>query len=211
MAAEGNKKNTTQARGRVRRQLLCRAAAELLESYDLDAISLGDVAALADVPKGSAYHFYTNIYDLYLDLVAEVGAELAEKIVLPADSIFTSWQDVVAASLTHGVAFLNATAAGRQLVLGPKSPPQIKLSDRRNDYRLGTVLRHEIERFFVLPELPRMDEYLFYAIELADVLFCLSVADHGKVVDAIRDEGIKAAVAYLGLYLPPSLPRRYEP
>ncbi len=139
MAAEGNKKNATQARGRVRRQLLCRAAAELLETHDLDAISLGDVAALANVPKGSAYHFYTNIYDLYLDLVAEVGAGLAENIVLPADSTISSWQDVVAASLTRSRRRSRMSTHHNEWLRGDQQVPSPSMAAASHTQRRGLV------------------------------------------------------------------------
>jgi len=57
-------------RGIARRDKLLESARELLRTREMDEISLGDVAKHAKVPKGSAYHFYSNIVDVYASLVA---------------------------------------------------------------------------------------------------------------------------------------------
>ena len=70
MALLGTRKSSLRVRGIARRDKLLEAARELLKSREMDEISLGDVAKLAKVPKGSAYHFYSNIVDVYASLVA---------------------------------------------------------------------------------------------------------------------------------------------
>lgn len=205
------KKGNTQARGRVRREQLCAAALECMEIIPIDVLTLSDVAQRAAVPKGSAYHFYANIQELYAELVADFGAEGCEAILLAEDVRVESWHDVVRLCIEQGVDHLNASPVGRHLVLGPKVPMELKWSDRRNDVKLGKVMCAQIERYFEVPDFPGRDEKFFYAIELADLLFCLSVAEHGRVTDAMRSEGVRAACAYLGLYLAPCLPDVRQP
>ena len=66
----------TQARGRERREKMLRAATELLSEKELSEISFNDVAALAGIPKGSAYHFYANVMELYAELTEQLGADV---------------------------------------------------------------------------------------------------------------------------------------
>lgn len=58
---------------------------------------------------------------------------------------------------------------------------------------------------FNLPELADSRELFFKALQIADVFFSLSVAEHDQVTDAALEEAILAATAYLSLYLPPQL------
>lgn len=201
----------TQARGRVRRSQLLDAARTLLDECQLDEISLGDVARTAGVPKASAYHFYTNVQDLYSELVRTLGQELADVIAAPISERPQNWPEVISICLRRGVAYLTGNGASRQLILGPKSPAEIKRADRQNDYVLGRIIQKQVNRFFELPEIPNRDQVFYFAIELADVLFCLSILHHGVLKEEIYEEGEKAALAYLGLYFPPILPRRVRP
>lgn len=200
------RKRNTQARGRERREQLCAAALECIESIPIDVLTLSDVAQRAEVPKGSAYHFYANIQELYAELLAGFGAELCDAMFVDEDARIESWHDVVRHCVERAVEHLNASPIGRHLVLGPKVPMELKWSDRRNDFKLGMLMCAQIERYFKVPDFPGRDEKFFHAIELADLLFCLSVAEHGRVTDAMRLEGVRVACAYLGLYLAPCLP-----
>ena len=65
MALIGNRKRSWHVRGIERRRLLLQSARALLAERDLDQVSLADVAAKAEVPKSSAYHFYADIEALY--------------------------------------------------------------------------------------------------------------------------------------------------
>ncbi len=46
---------------------------------DLDQISLGEAAAAAKIPKGSAYHFYDDIKHLYASLLDSMEQELPRR------------------------------------------------------------------------------------------------------------------------------------
>ncbi len=98
MALLSTRKSTLRKNGIARRQQLMDAARTLLESHELDAISLGDVAAAAKVPKGSAYHFYDDIRDLYSALLARFAEELVVVLETPVRGKPKSWQNVVEGS-----------------------------------------------------------------------------------------------------------------
>ncbi|MDA5193031.1 TetR/AcrR family transcriptional regulator [Govanella unica] len=208
MALLSTRKSTTQARGRARRDILLQAARQLLETVELDALSLGDVAAHANVPKASAYHFFANIHDLYIDLVREIGGELREQLADPIPEPMARWQDVVAFSIARGVRYYETNPAARQLLIGPKTPPDIKRSDRANDIELGKLFASQVEQFFQLPDLEEQPVLFFRAVEIADLMFCLSMMDSGRVTAAMGEEATKAAIAYLEIYIPKILPPR---
>lgn len=200
------KKPQTQARGRLRRKLLLDAAQDLLQTHELDAISLSDVAELAGVPKGSAYHFFASIAEVYSELTKRISEEICEDQRRPITRPIASWQDVFAECVERGADFFNCNIASKQLILGPKSPPEIKRSDRQNDYEIGRCVQENIALFYALPEFPNRDAIFFRAVEIADLMFCLSVLEHDTITPEMTAEAVKAGNAYLSLYVPPYLP-----
>ncbi|HEY8351733.1 MAG TPA: TetR family transcriptional regulator [Sphingomonadales bacterium] len=204
----GTGKRSTQGRGRARRAALLSAAREMLGRHELDSISLGDVAEHAGIPKGSAYYFYKDIHEIYMELVELIGLELQDLLAKSLDGPYETWMDVVADCVELGRTVYATDPAARQLLVGPKTPPEIKRADRRNDLELGNAFERQMGRFFELPDLPGRSEIFFRTIEIMDLMFCLSVMDHGEITAAMAEEAKRAATAYLSLYLPPYLPKK---
>lgn len=204
------KKTSTQARGRLRRQQLIEATRNLLAEHELDSITLADVAIAAGASKGSAYHSYANIAELYMDVVSTIGQELHSAVAAPITDEVEDWRDVFLLCLRRGTQLLSADPAGRQLIHGPKSPPAIKRSDRANDHQVAEVILAHITKLFDFTPDAITVERIYYAIELADVLYCLSVQQHDEIIPSMAEEGERAALAYLALYLPEQISRRHK-
>ena len=205
------RKRTLRVRGIARRELLLSAARTLLEERELDEISLGDVAARAGVPKGSAYHFYEDIKDLYVALLALTEEEVLRIHGLPITEGVREWPEVVRILIRRGVAFYNSNRPSRQLQIGPKTPPDLKLRDRRSDLALGAIYQQQIHAFFELPDLADASQVFFRAVEIADLMFSLSVLESGKITEAMGAEAERATIAYLATYFPAKLRRRRRP
>jgi len=204
------RRSSLHARGIERRQRLLAAARELLSVRELDEISLGDVAARAGVPKGSAYHFYADVGDLYASLLVKLQEELITRLERPIRGRVARWQDVIGVLTRRGMQYYNGNAAARQLQIGPKTPPQLKLSDRRSDVAIGRLFEKHVGNFFLLPQIADRSRIFFRAVEISDLMFCLSVLESGHVTDEMYREADRACVAYLGSYLPARLPLRKE-
>lgn len=199
----------TQARGRARREALVQAALAMLdEGMECAALTLPQIAGRAGIPTSSAYHFYSEINDLYKDLVRLVARDMAA--AFPAPAAPEGWKAVVAAFLAFGRAYFNDHAAARQLMLGPAIAPEVKKAGCWEDYRFGRALMAAVEREFRLPPLDDGAATFFKAIQIADFFYSLSVMETGRVTEAARQEGEAATLAYLALYLPHFLPRRTE-
>jgi AcrR family transcriptional regulator len=204
----GTRKRSLHARGIERRRLLLASARALLAERGLDQISLSDVAARANVPKGSAYHFYEDIQDLYSSLLVELQRELIAVLERPLNGRMRRWQDVVWILIRRGAEFYTQNAAARQLQIGPRTPPQLKLSDRRSDIAIASLFEKHIDTCFELPSIADRSQIFFRAVEIADLMFCLSVLEAGTVTRAMCEEAHRAATAYLASYLPAELTRR---
>lgn len=208
MALIGNRKRSWHARGIERRRLLLESARALLAERDLDEVSLGDVAARAGVPKSSAYHFYADMQALYAALLVSVQEELTEVLSQPLRGRFETWQAVVTALTKRGAAFYKANPAAQQLQIGPKTPPALKLYDRQSDIAIARLYEDHIGSVFELPPISNRSRLFYRAIEIADLMFCLSMLEHGTLTKDMCREADRAASAYLAIYLPAVLAYR---
>jgi AcrR family transcriptional regulator len=208
MALLSTRKSAPRKKGIARRQQLLRAARALLETHELDDISLGDVAAAAHVPKSSAYHFYADIKDLYASLLAGVQDELLKVLEAPIRAKVRDWQHIVDILTGRGADFYAHSKASMRLQIDPRIPVDLKLRDRRNDAALGSIHEQQIDRIFVLPEIPNRSAIFFRAVEIADLMFMLSVLEHGRITPEMQREATRAMCAYLRCEIPADLPRR---
>jgi len=74
--------------------------------------------------------------------------------------------------------------------------------------RLGKLYEQHVEHFFVLPPIADRSRIFFRAVEIADLMFSLSVIEHGTITRAMCAEADRAGIAYLESYLTTGLPRR---
>ncbi len=199
----------TQARGRARRERLLKAAAEVLAEKDLDDITFNEVAQRARIPKGSAYHFYANVMELYSALTDKIGDDLIEYLQPPYPGQEVKiWEDIVRMICKRAEQFYRERPDARELLIGGKTPPQYKRSDRENDRLIGAELKKMFEMYYVLPSIPNELDVFFYTIEIIDLFYCLSMIRHNEVTEEMGEEAILAATSYLRNYLPVVLPRR---
>jgi AcrR family transcriptional regulator len=208
VALLGTRKTSFHARGIERRKRLLNSARVLLGTRLLDEITLGEVAAHAKVPKGSAYFFYADIEDLYASLQTLLQQELIETLKRPLRTRIRTWQDIITAVNARGMEFYQRNPAAQQLQIGPKTSPELKLRDRQSDVAIGKLYEQHIEAFFELPALPDRSRIFFRAVEIADLMFCLSVLENGSITPAMCAEANRAAIAYLASYIPETLPRK---
>ncbi len=197
------------AKGNARRELLVDASADLLQTRALDDVSLKDIADHAGVPVGSAYHFFANAQAVYVELANRFMRKLAATIAEPYDAqAVRSWQSLFGAAVDRAAALYAANPAYRQLILGGKAPPEIKLADRLHDEQIGELMIDVISRHFEFPALGKRHDIFFYVTEIVDLLFSLSVMRSGEITAAMAEEAKTAGIAYLSVYLPEQLPRR---
>jgi len=207
LTAEAARPVATQARGRKRREALLAAARALLAERESSQITLAEIAARAEVPKSSAYHFYTDALELFVELVSILDAEFQHAIARPLDRV-ESWELLIGIVIDRGAAFFEDNPAAQQLMLSSQTPPAIKRYSRRADVETSRLIEELVDSQFVLPEIPDRDRIFFYAIEAADLMFGLSLFERGVLLREMVEEAKRMCCAYLALYIPRHLPRR---
>jgi AcrR family transcriptional regulator len=192
----------TRKRGRERRKLLLKAAYDLLCVGPVEDISFRDIADEAGVPEGSAYHFFANRFDVFSALAEELSDQFIEahrRKVPPSRR--KSWQALAEHLVDVGAKVYAANPPARQLLIGGKTPPEVKQADRLNDRAVGHVMYDVFAEHFELPETDEMRKAFFYFIEITDLIFTLSVIEHGEITAEMLAEAKRAGIGYLGTYL----------
>ena len=197
------------ARGRARRGKILSVAAEMIEERDISDISLKEIAERSGVSVGSAYHFYANSTEVFVALAERFMDTLREAIVAPYEGPEAeSWQVLFATAIDRGVKVYTACPAYQKLILGGKSPPEIKTADRENDKLIGRSMIEVMSRYFQLQEFPNCESVFFNATEIVDLMLTLSVVQDGEISPDMVEEAKIASIAYLRHYLPESLLRK---
>lgn len=196
-----------QARGRKRRDALLTSARTLLADHEIDQISMIDVAAHAGIPKSSAYHFYVDIIELYSELAAQLDGELQSLIAEPISNI-QNWEQVIGIVIDRAASFFEANRAAQQLMFGPNAPPKIKRSSRSADIETSGIIEQHLDKLFVLADVPNRSRLFFRSVEVADLMFGLSLFEYGELRQEMVEEAKMISCAYLALYIPRILPRR---
>ena len=194
--------SATRKRGRERRKLLLKATYELLCVRPVEDVSFRDIADKAGVPEGSAYHFFANRFDVFSALAEELSDQFIEahrRKVPPSRR--RTWQALAEYLVDVGAKVYAKNPPARQLLIGGKTPPEVKQADRINDRAVGNVMHEVFAEHFELPESDEMRNAFYYFIEITDLIFTLSVIEHGKITPAMLAEAKRAGIGYLGTYL----------
>lgn len=192
----------TRKPGRERRQRLLEAAYDLLCEQPVEDISFRDIAKRADVPEGSAYHFFANRFDVFSALAKTLSDQFVEAHRKPVPkSSRKTWQNLAAYLVDVGAKVYAENPPARQLLIGGKTPPEVKQADRINDHAVGNVMYDVFSSHFDIPATDAMRDAFYYFIEITDLMFTLSVIEHGKITPEMLREAKRAGTAYLSTYI----------
>lgn len=185
------------------------AARMLLATEGVAGLSIYSVAQRAGIPPSSVYHFFASVPSLLEALTADVHAAFRDSLEQPIDHAdLKSWRDLSALVEARMLAIYKEDVAAQQLILAQHGLTEVTQADRQHDIELGNLLQALFARHFQLPALPDDVDVFALAIELADRVYARSVQLHDKITERMAEEGMRVFDAYLGLYLPPYLPKR---
>jgi AcrR family transcriptional regulator len=191
----------TRAPGRKRRKALLDSAYDLLCENDIEDVSFRDIARRAEVPEGSAYHFFANRFDIFSALTEVLSEQFAAAHSEPVPpSRRKSWQDLASYLVDVGAGVYAMSPPARQLLIGGKTPPEVKQADRMNDRAVGDAMYQSFARYYDIADSREMRNAFYYFIEITDLMFTLSIIEFGEITPAMLAEAKRAGVAYLETY-----------
>jgi AcrR family transcriptional regulator len=191
----------TRAPGRKRKKALLDATFDLLCEKAIEDISFRDIAARADVPEGSAYHFFANRFDVFSALAYTLNEEFSKAHANPVPpEKRETWEQLAEHMVDIGAEIYARSPPARQLFIGGKTPPDVKQADRINDRDVGDAMHSSFSRYYDIPDTDQMRSAFYYFIEITDLMFTLSIVEHGEITPAMLQEAKRAGVAYLKTY-----------
>lgn len=195
--------SSKQERGVRRRKRLVEAARHFLETQDPQEISFKEIAKQAEVPEGSAYHFFANKYDVFSALAIELGEVFASEVAKPLDeeSVGT-WQDFVASLIDRSSRIYRSDLVARKVLLGATMPHEVKNADKESVEAYIATMEARFHEMFVLPNIERFSQRLIYALTMVDAIFALDHNAKGNLSDEIVEEAKLAMIGYLSNFIP---------
>ncbi|MGN2405380.1 TetR/AcrR family transcriptional regulator [Pseudomonas syringae] len=198
------------ARSQARIDSILDAARTLLASEGVASLSIYSVAERAGIPPSSVYHFFASVPALLEALTADIHAAFRASLQAPIEhDSLDSWRDLSRVVEMRMLDIYNADAAARQLILAQHGLTEINQADRQHDIELGHLMLDVFNRHFHLPALPDDVDVFALAMELGDRVYARSVQLHGEITPRMAVEGMRVFDAYVGLYLPVYLPKRF--
>ncbi|WP_137817712.1 TetR/AcrR family transcriptional regulator [Pseudomonas sp. 2FG] len=185
------------------------AARALLAEEGVAGLSIYSVAERAEMPPSSVYHFFASVPAILEALTADVHAAFRACLQQPIEhGALRDWRDLSRLVEQRMLAIYAADAAARQLILAQHGLSEVTQADRQHDIELGQLMHELFDRHFPLPLLPAEIDVFALALELSDRVYARSVQLHGQITPRLAEEGMRVFDVYLGLYLPPYLPKR---
>ncbi|CAM3611794.1 Transcriptional regulator, TetR family [Pseudomonas reidholzensis] len=197
------------ASSQARIEAILAAARELLAEHGVAGLSIYSVAERAQIPPSSVYHFFASVPALLEALTADVHRAFREALRKPIDgTALGTWHDLSRVIEQRMLLIYNQDAAARQLILAQHGLSEVTQADRQHDMELGELMHKLFDQHFQLPMVPTDVDVFALAMELSDRVYARSVQLHEQITPRMAEEGQRVFEAYLGLYLPPFLPKR---
>ena len=197
------------ASSQARIAVILAVARELLAEQGVSSLSIYSVAERAAIPPSSVYHFFASVPALLEALTADIHAAFRACLQAPVEHAeLGTWRDLSRVVEQRMLAIYAADAAARQLILAQHGLAEVTQADRQHDIELGRLMQGLFERHFELPPLPEDIDVFALAMALGDRVYARSVQLHEHITPRLAEEGMRVFDAYLGLYLPPCLPKR---
>jgi AcrR family transcriptional regulator len=188
--------------GQVRFRKLLDALDQLLVSSSVQDIGLYQIAAQANVPNASIYHFFPSTEAALLALAEVHHNALLElsKRYLPASP--SRWQDLFRQKVTSAAEYHNGHPAALRLFLGANISVEVKSADISQYHRLVDGRSQLLEYYFHMPMIPDWERRLATYFAMIDGVFSLSYSENGFIREDYIAEAHQAGIAYLRCYLP---------
>jgi AcrR family transcriptional regulator len=172
----------TQRRGDARREQLLQAAQTLLETRDFGEVTFVAVCEQAGIPHGSARYFYPDLPALLRGLLGELGKRHDEHMARHIrGKAAKSWRALVHCLIDRSAEFQRGNPVFAKLTISGYMPPELKRLDRDADLNRARFLLAKLDEFFVLPRHKDNERVAYYAIEIVDTGFMLSVRECGRI------------------------------
>ena len=207
----GNIRRPRQKRSQERFEAILDAAENVLDRMEVDEVSIYTIAEQAGMTPPSIYHFFPDAQHVFVALAERFLDVFRTGSYGSIDHLpIETWQDWVDARYGLTRKFFNDHSAARKVILSAGSWA-IRSRDLDMNAELAKGAIEELDRYFIVPEIPGLARRIEETIVMSDALWALANHRHGYIPD--EDEAFvrRARIAHMRTYLPEFLPRRDRP
>ncbi|SDP77547.1 DNA-binding transcriptional regulator, AcrR family [Ralstonia sp. 25mfcol4.1] len=199
----------SQERSRRRYQAIIEATETLLQTNNIEDLSLYDIAKQAKIAPASVHYLFSTVAAIHVELNRLYNEQLTAKVLEANRNKLTtknsSWQELTRAHMETSRAVLNGHRAMSEIMLGPALHRSSRAKNREtNAFFAQSVLAVTRQRF-VMPEIPDLERVYLFAAEISEGLWAGAYATNGTIDDETFAESLRATVAYLRCFLPDTL------
>jgi AcrR family transcriptional regulator len=199
----------TQDRSRRRNEEILDAAAQLLETVNIEDLSHSDIAGVAGTSKASVHYHFPTIASVQLALGRRYDAECSRHIArVPLPERDVSWQQLMRIGGPSARDWFNAHRPACETLLGPLMTRENRLAGIEYNTQVGATILKGLKRRFEIPEQPHLEEVFAYNGEIIDLFWSRSYLTQGHIDDRALEESLRASLGYLRNFLPEFLPTR---
>ena len=205
---DNNARNPLQERSRLRYEAILDATNELLQTTNIESISLYDIANKARMPAASVHYLFPTVDAVYVKLAGRymhIFAQTSEQF--RTERRVQTWQENIRSGLERGCKLYNENRGAMELLLGPRLGRVVELEDIRNNDIIAESILNRLQQNYVMPPFPDLQRILSLGITIGDSFWSRSYIEFGKIDEGYLEQSVRAVIAYLSLYLPNHLPR----
>lgn len=134
------------------------------------------------MPPGSARFFYRDINELLRALLAQYTKEHDEALLLPLRSRdLRSWRTLIAVMVERSARFQRKHPVFAKLTISGQTLPELKRLDREADRLRGEAVIGLLDRYFIVPRIKNAEKAVYFATEIVDLAFTLSMNESGRI------------------------------
>lgn len=196
-----------QDRSRRRNDEILDAAAQLLETVNIEDLSHSDIAEVAGMSKASVHYHFPTIASVQLALGRRYDAECSKHLArIPLPDGDVSWQQLMRIGGASARDWFNAHRPACETLLGPLMTRENRLAGIEYNTQVGATTLKGLKRRFEIPEQPHLEEVFAYNGEIIDLFWSRSYLTRGHIDDRALEESLRASLGYLRNFLPEFLP-----
>ncbi|MCT9827745.1 hypothetical protein [Pseudomonas veronii] len=202
----------TQERSRKRYQTILDTTIQLLETTNIEDISLHDIGKACNLPSASVHYLFSTMSAIHLELSNTFNEQMTEKIVsftrMLGSNHIGSWQEMTKCTMSLARDEYNGSRAISEVLLAPVVHRSVRAVSFQTNAAFGAATVELYNEFFILPDIPNMASYFVLSTEMTEGIWAGAYARYGKIDDFAFEESVRATIAYLRCFLPETLTLR---
>ena len=179
------------------------AAINLVESRDVNNISIYDISREAGIASSTIYHHYPKVESIFEHLMTIVFKDFDAVLYGAIDpEKVNHWSDINRMIETAFIDFYRKNKMVQNMLLCAHTLSSVRSKDLENDIRIGQLVDGIYRQYFDIPKQPAHVNIFTVSLQLADRVYSLDYRKLGYISDVMAKEAIRVTEAYLSLYIP---------